>query len=120
MTYRLEMYLLLIAGFILLPIYMSNRGSPLITRKKALKIASHEQRFFAQLLKSFWLIHLAISLLISTVVILIIENWNSNSSIGNVILLTLAGILFVLSGTLASLPSYVILKDWKRLNQSTH
>ena len=110
---KIELYSLVVLGFVLLPITVTNRGAPTISVKRALEIsADGGVRTF--LLRRIWKIHFAVSLLTSTVVIAIIERWDLNSLAVNGILISAACALTIASGALASMPSYIIVTHWKR------
>lgn len=111
---RIYVYFLLVVGLAILPIYIMSNASPAITRKKALKIGGDFGKFKNILLRRFWIIHILNTFVMSAAIIFLIETWKENPAILNIIFVILFICSIALSGVLASMPAYIIVKHWKR------
>ena len=112
--YKIYVYFLLVVGLVILPSYIMSNAGPAITRKKALQIGGDFGKFKNILLRRFWIIHILNTFVMSAVIIFVIETWNGNPAILNIIFIAVFICSVALSGVLVSIPAYIVVKHWKR------
>lgn len=114
MTDKTKIDALIILGILILPIYISNRGSPIITRKRALNVAKNERSRYVIFLEYFWQIQIILSIVLSSMVIMIINGWEYYSIENKALLLILSFVLLFSSGFLSSIPAMVMTNHWRK------
>ena len=109
------LYILLVAGLIMLPLYIYSRGGPEITRTKALRLLKKDKVIFISILSNFWKLYIINTLISSTALLFTLDKWSKNSIWINLSLILVFILSIIFSGLLVSLPSYVMVKHWRSL-----
>lgn len=104
-------YLLVILGFGMLPVYVMQNGAPAITRKKAMRTSKNKLAIL--ILRKFWILHGLNTIIGSSALIYQIETWNDDVNIVRVALIVTFLLSALFSGIMASIPAYVMTKHWK-------
>ncbi|MCA0978714.1 hypothetical protein LCM19_10095 [Qipengyuania flava] len=108
-----QLFLSILFSLWMYPIYIMNLGSSSTSRKRALAVADPGKKLVS-LVRNFWIIHPACTLVASYCLTEAISGWHKNSAFITAFLVVTAFSCGLASGLIASLPAYILVKEWKK------